>query len=355
MRIKAQARERPAPEFGWQYWVRAHYETISVFLTVRAAIWGIAIAFTHYCGMWAMEIPEGRITWDMRLITLSYLVAFAVCFVGCIAMVHMEAHFGRQVAFSTIAATGCCSMHYIGMAAATFHSYAPPSPQARYPPYLPVTIICVAVFVCVVSNGMLAHSAIIARNRMAEMIITKRRLWRIMAEKEAAEQAIELKQQFISVASHEIRTPLHTVNGYCELLVRTHLTEEQSLYVTSIQQACHAINVIAGNVLGPHERKFWHRYLRIYPSANITFCLLAPLQCPKVLRARLHLRRRLYGCGRPAHDQSERHGLRDPTELPRRALRAVPAGGHLTHAAAPGHGARPEHRKAPRAAHVRHR
>ena len=48
----------------------------------------------------------------------------------------------------------------------------------------------------------------------------------------------------------KFRTPLHTVNGYCELLARTDLTEEQSLYVTSIQQACHAINVIAGNVLG---------------------------------------------------------------------------------------------------------
>lgn len=30
----------------------------------------------------------------------------------------------------------------------------------------------------------------------------------------------------------------------------TDLSEEQRLYVTSIQQACHAINVIAGNVLG---------------------------------------------------------------------------------------------------------
>ena len=50
--------------------------------------------------------------------------------------------------------------------------------------------------------------------------------------------------------AEKIRTPLHTVNGYCELLARTDLTEEQALYVTSIQQACHAINVIAGNVLG---------------------------------------------------------------------------------------------------------
>lgn len=136
------------------------------------------------------------------------------------------------------------------MAAATFYTRAPPDPHNGYPAYLPFVIVGVAVLVCVISNAVLAHAAIISRNRMAEVILTKRRLWRIMAEKEAAEQANELKQQFISVASHEIRTPLHAVNGYCDLLALTSLTEEQALYVKSIQQACHAINVIAGNVLG---------------------------------------------------------------------------------------------------------
>ena len=91
-----------------------------------------------------------------------------------------------------------------GMAAATFYTFAPPSPNPGYPAFLPFTIVGIAVTVCVVSNALLAHAAITARNKMAEMILTKRRVWRIMAEKEAAEQAIELKQQFISVASHEV-------------------------------------------------------------------------------------------------------------------------------------------------------
>lgn len=64
--------------------------------------------------MWAMEIPEGRIEWDWRIVILSYVVAFSVCLVGCIAMTHMEVHFGRQMAFSIIAAIGVCSMHYTG-------------------------------------------------------------------------------------------------------------------------------------------------------------------------------------------------------------------------------------------------
>ena len=92
------------------------------------------------------------------------------------------------------------------MAAATFYTFSPPSPHPGYPAYLPFTIVGIAVLVCVVSNAVLAHAAITARYKMVEMILTKRRLWRIMAEKEAAEQAIELKQQFISVASHEVST-----------------------------------------------------------------------------------------------------------------------------------------------------
>ena len=64
--------------------------------------------------MWAMEIPEGRIEWNWLKVILSYVVAYTVSFIGCIAMVHMEVDFGRQVAFSTIAAAGISSMHYTG-------------------------------------------------------------------------------------------------------------------------------------------------------------------------------------------------------------------------------------------------
>lgn len=69
--------------------------------------------------MWAMIIPGGRISWDLGIVALSYVVAFAVCLVACTTMEHMEVHFARQVAFSTIAALGVCSMHYTGARAAS--------------------------------------------------------------------------------------------------------------------------------------------------------------------------------------------------------------------------------------------
>ncbi|KAH9912153.1 histidine kinase [Epithele typhae] len=249
LRIRANANERPVPYFGFQYWSSKYWTSVSTFLYLRAAVWAAAIVFMHYCGLWAMEIPEGRVEWNWALVAPAYAVACVLCFVACLAMNHIESEFGQQIVFSTIASIGCSSVHYISVATATFYTRAAPVTDPGYPASIPVAIMAVVGFFSVVSSVLLAHVAITARNRMAEVILTKRRLWQIMAEKDAAEQAVELKQQFISIASHEIRTPLHTVIGYCELLVRAELTEEQSMYVTSIQQACHAINVIAGNVL----------------------------------------------------------------------------------------------------------
>lgn len=50
IRIKAQARDKPVPNFGWRYWVKRYYATINVLVFVRAGIWGLAIIFMHYCG-----------------------------------------------------------------------------------------------------------------------------------------------------------------------------------------------------------------------------------------------------------------------------------------------------------------
>ncbi|KAI0789382.1 hypothetical protein C8Q75DRAFT_765386 [Abortiporus biennis] len=233
----------------WKHWIIAHYNSSTYAVAIKATIWGSALGFMHYCGIWAMDIPGGRIEWNLVVVAASWIIAFLLCFVGCIAMVHMEMHFIRQVIFSTFVAAGSCSMHYIGMAAATIHTTAPPSSKAGYPASLPFVVIGVAIFVCLVSNIALSHSVVLSRYRLEETIVTKRRLWKLIAEKEAAERANEVKQQFISVASHEIRTPLHAVNGYCELLSRTSLSDEQRIYLSGIQQACHGINVIVGNVL----------------------------------------------------------------------------------------------------------
>ena len=57
LRIKARAKDRPVPHFGWRYWARVHWESATALLGVRAAAWAGAIVFMHYCG--ALVLPRG--------------------------------------------------------------------------------------------------------------------------------------------------------------------------------------------------------------------------------------------------------------------------------------------------------
>ncbi|KAF7967050.1 hypothetical protein HWV62_35975 [Athelia sp. TMB] len=220
---------------GWMAWMKKQYAQITVFHFIRAVILAAAIDTMFYIAMFAMEINEGRVEWHFVRIVESYLVTLFLCMGACLAMVDMELHIGRQMATATLSAASVCSMHYFdfkGMEATTMWTRAPVEPGTGFPEYLTWTIIGGSILVCIVANALLANRAIFARRRMAETIRTKRSLWRIIAEKEAAERAHELKQHFISVASHEIRTPLHT-----------------RMFLSYIQQACHTVNLIAENVL----------------------------------------------------------------------------------------------------------
>ena len=50
LRIRARAKERPVPHFGARYWLRVHYQSVTLFLFFRAVVWAAAIVFMHYCG-----------------------------------------------------------------------------------------------------------------------------------------------------------------------------------------------------------------------------------------------------------------------------------------------------------------
>lgn len=130
------------------------------------------------------------------------------------------------------------------MRAASFYSTVPSDHQAAsFPIELLAAVVIAAITASFLSNVILAYMATLSRNRLAENVLIKRRAWRLLAQKEAAEQANALKSDFISTASHELRTPLHTVSGYTDLLMRTPLSEEQRLYLESIRRACATLNL----------------------------------------------------------------------------------------------------------------
>ena len=140
-------------------------------------------------------------------------------------------------------------MHFTGMQAATFWSSSPPSDARGYPPALATAIVSIAITTCIGANGLLAHSATVSRNKLAEIVWTRRKLWRTIAQKENAEAAAAARSDFIASASHEIRTPLHHLQGYSDLLSQTELTEEGRLLLLAIQRATKTLSLITNNVL----------------------------------------------------------------------------------------------------------
>ena len=129
------------------------------------------------------------------------------------------------------------------MSAATFWSHAQPSESRGYPPSLAVAIVVIAITTCIAANFLLAHVATISRNKLAEIVLTRKELWKTIALKENAEQAAKAKSDFIASASHEIRTPLHHLQGYSDLLSRTELTEEGRLLLYAIQHATKTLSL----------------------------------------------------------------------------------------------------------------
>jgi signal transduction histidine kinase len=93
------------------------------------------------------------------------------------------------------------------------------------------------------ANGLLAHNATVSRNKLAEIVWTRRKLWRTMAQKENAEAAAAARSSFIATASHEIRTPLHHLQGYSDLLSRTELNDEGRQLLLSIQRAIKTLSL----------------------------------------------------------------------------------------------------------------
>ncbi|KZP01373.1 hypothetical protein CALVIDRAFT_133551 [Calocera viscosa TUFC12733] len=227
----------------WGLWL-----SLTGTVVIKGCLMGLTVCAMHYSGMWSMRM-DGWIEWDMRLVACSFLVAWAICIIAIVYM-PMEPNFGEQTAFSILASAGVSAMHYVGMASGTFYTRLPPPHLANsVPPDLPLMILIVGTVTCLLSYAMLAHLVTQSRDRLADMIMTKRTLWKVIAEREAFERANRLKSEFISVASHEIRTPLHAISGYTDLLLHTSLTEEQTTYLEAIRMGCHSIQLITNNVL----------------------------------------------------------------------------------------------------------
>lgn len=68
-------------------------------------------------------------------------------------------------------------------------------------------------------------------------------------ERQKAEEAKKFEQQFLANMSHEIRTPMNVVIGMTNLLLKTHMNEQQNKYINAIKHSSENLLVIINDIL----------------------------------------------------------------------------------------------------------
>jgi signal transduction histidine kinase/CheY-like chemotaxis protein/sugar lactone lactonase YvrE len=96
---------------------------------------------------------------------------------------------------------------------------------------------------------------VLARQQMLETAVHERTYEleiekaNVLREKARAEQASDIKSQFVANMSHEVKTPMNGILGMTELLLRTPLTPEQREYLETIRSSGESLLTLLNNVL----------------------------------------------------------------------------------------------------------
>lgn len=80
-------------------------------------------------------------------------------------------------------------------------------------------------------------------------ITERKKIEKIQREKEIAEQALEIKSNFLANMGHEIRTPMNGIIGMAHLLSNTSLTAKQAIYIKAILDSSQNLLNILNDIL----------------------------------------------------------------------------------------------------------